>query len=253
MRALRWVPAVAVAMAVAGALLAGVHAAAAAPPPTAAPRTGQEIWQQDCAICHAPDGSGSYRAPAINQSGTGSVDFMVRTGRMPIANPNDSANRRPPKYTSDEIDALLAYTATFIHGPSVPSVDIARGDLATGGDAYRLNCASCHQAAGAGGALAYGVTAPPLTAATPTEVVEAMRTGPGRMPVFGPNQISDVDATSVARYVDYLQHPNDRGGAALGHLGPVPEGLVAWILGFGALLVIVRWLGTRDPLDRHSH
>ena len=249
MPVLRWLPRLGAAVALGGALVAAVTSAAATPSSGAA-RTGQQIWQQDCAVCHAPDGAGSYRAPPINQSGTASVDFMVRTGRMPIANPNDSTNRRPPKYTSAEIDALVAYAGTFITGPTVPTVDIARGDLAAGGAAYRLNCASCHQAAGAGGALAYGVTAPPLTSATPTEVVEAMRTGPGRMPVFGPSQLDDQDATSVARYVDYLRHPDDRGGASLGHLGPVPEGLVAWLLGFGALLVVVRWLGTRDPLSR---
>jgi len=251
-RVLRWLPRLGAAVAIGGALFAAVHTAGAAPS-AAPPRTGQQIWQQDCAVCHAPDGTGSYRAPAVNQSGTASVDFMVRTGRMPIANPTDSANRAPPKYSSEEIDALVAYAGTFITGPTVPTVDISSGDLAAGGDAYRLNCASCHQAAGAGGALAYGVTAPPLTSATPTEVVEAMRTGPGRMPVFGPNQLSDQDATSLARYVDYLRDPNDRGGAALGHLGPVPEGLVAWVLGFGGLVVIVRWLGTRDPLGRDHH
>src|SRR5581483_5537991 len=148
----------------------------------------------------------------------------------------------------EEIEAIVDYVRTFVAGPDVPNVDTSAADLAAGGEVYRLNCASCHQAVGAGGALAYGVTAPSLDQSTPTQVVEALRVGPGAMPVFGPDQLPDDQAANAAAYVEYLRKPDDRGGLSLFHLGPVPEGLVAWVIGLGAAFVLIRWLGTRDPL-----
>jgi|SRR5581483_5103257 len=223
------------------------------PPPAAvgAPSTGQALYQQDCAVCHGGSGEGSFRGPPLTDVGQAAVDFMLTTGRMPLTAPAGDVPRAAPKYSPDQIRALLAYTARFVAGPPVPDVDraVASADVSEGGDLYRLNCASCHQAVGAGGALAYGTTAPPLDAATPTQVVEAMRIGPGSMPKFGGDQIDDKGAADVAAYVQYLRDPNDRGGFALWHLGPVPEGLVAWAVGLGLLLVYVRWLGTRDRLE----
>ncbi len=254
-------------------LLIGTVAAAPAagsPVPTEGARsnrTGAEIWQQDCAVCHAPDGTGSFQGPDISRSGTAAVDFMVRTGRMParihssqvgdlLPGPNESEARRGPvAYSDAEIRRLVDHTGTFITGPEVPRVPATgvtgTADLANGGDLYRLNCAACHQMAGSGGALAYGTIGPALDQATPTEVIEAMRTGPGSMPVFGPSALSDDDARDVAGYVEYLRHPEDRGGANLWHLGPVPEGLVAWVVGIGGVLLLCRWLGQRDRVRTH--
>ena len=209
---------------------------------------GEDLYQRDCAVCHGPSGTGSFRGPPIDHTGTADVDFMLTTGRMPIVNPEANVGRSNPRYSPDEITALVEYVHTFVSGPEVPTVDTSRADLAAGGEVYRLNCASCHQAVGAGGALAYGVTAPPLDKATPTQVVEALRVGPGVMPVFGPDQLPDDQATDVAAYVEYLRQPDDRGGLSLFHLGPVPEGLVAWVIGLGGAFVLIRWLGTRDPL-----
>lgn len=210
--------------------------------------TGRTLYSRDCAVCHGAAGEGSFRGPPIKDSGQAAVDFMLTTGRMPLTEPARDVPRRSPRYSTDEIRSLLAYTGQFVTGPAVPTVDTTGADLAKGGELYRLNCASCHQAVGAGGALAYGTTAPPLDQATPAQVVEAMRVGPGSMPVFSSDQVDDAAAAGVAAYVGYLRHPDDRGGLGLGHLGPVPEGLVAWLVGLGSLLFFVRWLGTREPL-----
>lgn len=216
---------------------------------------GREIFQSDCAVCHGARGQGSPRGPDITESGTASVDFMVRTGRMPMSQPELSnglpwsvrsrdTKRAAPRYDEDQIRSLVAYTAGFINGPEVPSkVDTSDADLARGGDIYRAQCASCHQMAGSGGSLAYGVVGPPLKDATPTEVIEAIRTGPGSMPVFPDSVISRADGTNLAAYVEYLARPEDRGGISLWHLGPVPEGLVAWVLGLGGIVLFARWLG----------
>lgn len=221
------------------------------PPPAAVgqPDDGRSIYQQDCAVCHGAHGEGSYRGPRIDGRGTADVDFMVSTGRMPIQNPTSNIPRGKPAYTDAQIRDLVAYTSSFLTGPLVPSVGEASADLGEGGELYRLNCASCHQAVGAGGALAYGTTAPSLDRSTSTQVVEAMRVGPGTMPVFAPEQLDDKQAADIATYVQYLRHPENRGGWALGHLGPVPEGLVAWALGLGSLALVIRWLGTRDRVS----
>ena len=66
------------------------------------------------------------------------------------------------------------------------------------------------------------------------------------MPSFGPETLDDEQVASVVRYVEYLRHPDDRGGLGLGHLGAIPEGFVAWVVGLGVMLMAVRWIGTKD-------
>lgn len=139
----------------------------------------------------------------------------------------------------------MSYVASLGDGPPVPEVDPARGDLARGGVLYRANCAPCHNAAGIGGALTFGASAPPLGPASATVVASAMRTGPGQMPVFGPEVFDDDDVNDIVRYVRYLQSPADPGGAPLGRAGPIPEGFVAWVFGMGLVVLATLWIGTR--------
>lgn len=245
-----WVLALCTAAA-AGLLLNSNLARAESNSPPAAPN-GRTIWLRDCAVCHQPDGSGSTKAPDIRHSGTASVDFMVSTGRMPLSTPDAKLIRHTPHYSQAEINALVRYTATLTSGPAIPKVHVTSADLAKGSALYSQNCSTCHQAAGSGGALAFGQVAPSLRHATAVQVVEALRTGPGDMPVFGHQSLSAAQANQIAAYVQQLRKPNNHGGAALGHLGPVPEGLVAWIVGLGALLLIARFLGTRN-LSQAAH
>ncbi len=208
---------------------------------------GRELYQRDCAVCHGTAGDGTYRGPDITASGAGGVDFVLSTGRMPIEEPSDPTSRSEPSYSPEEIEAIVSYVeANFVDGPPVPDVDVTGADLSEGGILYRLNCASCHQAAGAGGALAYGTIAPELGEATPVEVVGAMRLGPGRMPVFDDEAFDEAEAAAIAAYVEELDEPRDRGGFDLGHFGPVPEGLVAWVFGLGTMVLVIRWLGVRQ-------
>jgi ubiquinol-cytochrome c reductase cytochrome c subunit len=64
------------------------------------------------------------------------------------------------------------------------------------------------------------------------------------MPVFGTAAISDADLASVARYIEYIDSPDDRGGQPLWHLGPVTEGAVG-LLAVAALVIIIRLIGSR--------
>ena len=219
----------------------------AAPAPGGDPARGRALYQQDCAICHRPDGSGSSRGPDIRSSGLASVDFQVSTGRMP-RQADDPSQPKRDAYSQAETADLLSYVQQFVSGPAVPDPD-TNASVPEGERLYQLNCAACHQAAGAGGVLAHNTQVPALTHSSARQVVEAMRTGPGEMPLFT-SGFTDNEASEIAAYVQYLHHPDDRGGYSLGHLGPVPEGLVAIGLGLGALALVARWLGTREPAGR---
>jgi ubiquinol-cytochrome c reductase cytochrome c subunit len=217
---------------------------------------GQELYETGCASCHgfqgegleAPDGS--LRGPSLRRSGEAGAYYYLSTGRMPLANSEDQPTRKERAYDDEEIEALVAYVGSLGNGPEIPDVDITDADLAAGGEIYRANCQACHSASGSGGALSYGRAAPRLADATPTQVGAAVRIGPGQMPVFGPETITDDELDDLAAYVEYLRSPEDPGGLPIGRTGPIPEGFVAWIVGMGALVALVAWIGTRSPLHR---
>lgn len=213
---------------------------------------GANLYNQSCTSCHGPRGEGSTLsggtvAPPLVGVGAAEVDFYVSTGRMPLANTNEAqAVRKPPAYNPSQIASIVAYVTSFGPGGApIPVLNQGIASLSRGGELYLLNCAACHNAAAIGGALSYGSYAPALNQATPIQIAEAPRVGPGNMPVFGPDALSGDQLNDVVRYVRYLQHPDDAGGNALGHLGPVTEGLVGLLLGLGLLMGFVAWLGTR--------
>jgi ubiquinol-cytochrome c reductase cytochrome c subunit len=106
------------------------------------------------------------------------------------------------------------------------------------------HCGGCHQIVGQGGYVA-GAVAPPLEADSPVEIAEAVRIGPHVMPRFSKKAISDRQLDSIIAYVQYAKHPDDRGGWAIGHLGPVPEGLVTWLVAMAALVAVCVVIGKR--------
>lgn len=207
---------------------------------------GRTLYDRSCVGCHGVDGVGTDQGPTLVDVGAASADFMLTTGRMPAADSSGQPPRKDPAFEPDEIDALVAYVASLGDGPAIPSVDVAGGDLGTGGELYRLNCAACHNAAGVGAPLSSGNHAPALDEATPVQVAEAIRTGPGEMPVFDEDTFSQQDLDDLAAYVEYLRDPADPGGLSLGRSGPVAEGFAIWLVGIGALIVLVRWI-TREP------
>jgi ubiquinol-cytochrome c reductase cytochrome c subunit len=90
-----------------------------------------------------------------------------------------------------------------------------------------------------------GALPPALENATDVQIAEAVRIGPYVMPTFSKQQISDRTLDSIIAYVDYVKHPDDRGGWALGHLGPVPEGLVTWLIAAALAVVFCVVIGKR--------
>ena len=117
--------------------------------------------------------------------GEASVVFQVESGRMPLANGGVQAPRKDPKYNIAQVDQLAAFIQANGGGPQLPSGSLTDGDLADGGELFRTNCASCHNFAGAGGALTYGKYAPPLDEASARVIYSAMQAGPESMPRFG--------------------------------------------------------------------
>jgi ubiquinol-cytochrome c reductase cytochrome c subunit len=204
---------------------------------------GRQLFLTGCVSCHGAVGVGTDLGPSLIEVGAASADFQLSTGRMPAANGKDrQATRKPPAYTPDEIQALVAYVASLGPGPAIPVVDAGAGHLAAGGVIFRAQCASCHNSAGIGGALSYGRHAPSLDEATDVQVVEAIRVGPGQMPVFNEQTITADEANDVAAYVRYLHSPRDRGGISLGRVGPITEGFVALLFGLGGLCVLSVWI-----------
>ncbi len=216
---------------------AGLHHRTAA---TSGPlvQRGRELFATSCSSCHGASGRGTGQGPTLVRAGAASASFQLTTGRMPLTDPGAQPVRKPPAFKSREIDALVAYVASLGNGPTIPHVDIAKGNLSGGGTLFRFNCAACHSSTGVGGALSYGSDAPSLKAATPTQIGEAIRVGPGQMPVFGPDTLSSKQVNSIARYVTYLQEPDDPGGLSLGRIGPITEGMVALLIGIPLLLFV---------------
>jgi len=228
---------------------AGQPAQAQLPPPGAAQaqvEAGRQLYLVACTSCHGARGEGGERGPTLVGAGAASAHYYLSTGRMPLNQTGVQPQRKPPIYSEGEIEELTAYVASLGPGPSQPHIDVSQGDLAEGYELFSNNCASCHSSAGIGGALGHAIYAPGLKPASTSQIAEAVRVGPGAMPVFGPETIDDHQLESIVRYVVYLKNPDDRGGYGLGHLGPLPEGFVAWVVGLMAMLGVARWIGTRD-------
>ena len=225
---------------------AGGQSRPAPPNPAQLMARGRVLFAQDCASCHGEDLRGRPEmGPSLRGAGAAAADFYLSTGRMPLADPTDEPQRTQPAYQRGDIDALVAFVGSF-GGPGIPPVDPARGALATGMEKFTEHCAGCHQIVGRGG-IVTGAAVPALTGATPTQLAEAVRVGPYLMPKFSARQIDQATLNAIARYVQSIQHPPDRGGWGIGNLGPVPEGMVTWFLAMVVLLGVARVIGERAP------
>jgi ubiquinol-cytochrome c reductase cytochrome c subunit len=226
------------------AVITGSSGPAAAAAPSAAQQaqiaSGRSIFQQDCATCHGFAAQGTTGvAPSLIGVGAAAVDFQVSTGRMPAKEQGAENDRKPPQLGPAEIRAVAAYIASLGGGPPIPSaaqVSAAGANVGLGQQLFTADCAQCHNFVGAGGALTYGKFAPPLSASTPTQIYEAMLTGPEAMPVFNDTTITPSEKADIIAYVTQTRSQTNPGGVSLGRVGPVTEGLVAFL---GLLLFMV--------------
>jgi ubiquinol-cytochrome c reductase cytochrome c subunit len=210
---------------------------------------GRQIFLKGCSSCHGLNLEGGTIAPSLVGVGAASVDFQVGTGRMPMADMSQQAMRKEPLYTPEEVAALAAYVASLAPGPEIPTeaqLNYERdGSTAEGGELFRNNCAMCHNFAGQGGALTQGKYAPTLMGIEPKHIYEAMVTGPQAMPVFSDKTITPKEKMDIIKWIKHAESEPNLGGASLGRVGPVTEGLLAWTFGLGILIGVAVWLAMK--------
>lgn len=243
--------------------LSGVVAATLTPRPQVAVadesqsallRTGQQLYQTACITCHGANLQGvEGRGPSLSGTGEAAVFFQVSSGRMPMMRNEAQAMRKAPFFEGSQVDALGAYVQSMGGGPVVPrdangqvsDHSLLGNDIARGGDLYRLNCASCHNFTGRGGALSSGKFAPGLDPATPAQIYTAMLSGPQNMPKFSDRQLSPEEKRDIIAYVRSSSQTMNPGGYGLGGFGPVPEGMAIFIIGMVGAIAVALWIGAR--------
>jgi ubiquinol-cytochrome c reductase cytochrome c subunit len=218
-------------------------------------RTGKQLFDTSCVTCHGANLQGvPDRGPSLIGVGEAAVYFQVSSGRMPAVRGEAQAVRKDPIFDGPQIDALGAYVEANGGGPTVvrnPDGSIAmhslRGDdIGRGGDLFRLNCSSCHNFTGKGGALSSGKFAPDLEPANEQQILNAMLTGPQNMPKFSDRQLSFDAKKDIIAYVKSVTEERSPGGNGLGGFGPAPEGMAMWIIGMVAIIGAALWSGARS-------
>jgi ubiquinol-cytochrome c reductase cytochrome c subunit len=217
---------------------------------------GSQLYAANCSSCHGIDGRGvshppqqgignvKGQGPPLRGVGARAADFYLRTGYMPLSKPGAQPYRGRVLFSDREIRAMVAYVASLAPGPPIPRVDPASGNLSDGFKLFTEHCAGCHQSVAEGGYVT-DARVPPIKQDTPTQVAQAVRTGPYLMPKFSRRQITDSELNSIIAYVEASKDPEDRGGWGIGHIGPVPEGLVAWAVAGIALVGLCVLIGER--------
>ena len=264
------------ALLVGGLLAAGGVATIASPTPQVALaddfdaaqiEKGQRLYETSCISCHGASLEGvKDRGPSLVGVGDAAVYFQVHSGRMPATINSSQIVRKPAKFDAKQIDAMGAYIQSIGGGPSIvweynPDGSIKRDEnnnrviaqeslrgknLGAGAELFRLNCASCHNFTGRGGALSGGKFAPPLDPANEQEIYAAMLTGPQNMPKFSDRALSPEEKKNIIGFIKNAGETQSPGGSAIGGFGPAAEGMVMWFTGMIAVVGAAMWVGSRN-------
>ena len=218
-------------------------------------RNGRQLYETSCITCHGANLQGvADRGPGLIGVGEAAVYFQVSTGRMPAMSLNSQAPQKAPNFDDAQIDALGAFIQANGGGPlvvrdangEIAQESLTHGDVARGGDLFRLNCASCHNFTGKGGALSSAMYVLYLGNASPQVIYTAMLTGPQNMPKFSDRQLSPDEKKDLVSYVRHSAEAGSPGGYGLGGFGPTTEGMFIWIGGMVAMIGIAMWIGARS-------
>ena len=227
---------------------------------------GRELYLTGCSSCHGLNGegittkNGGQYGPPLVGVGAAAVDFQVGTGRMPMAAPAAQAPDKEVVYSEEEIEQLSAYVAALGPGPSIPTEEQYDPDaipedereeaVVRGGEFFRTNCTACHNFAGSGGALPNGKYAPSVIGVDPKYIYEALVTGPQQMPVFSDEVLTPEDKRDIIAYIQSIEETPKYGGFNMGGLGPVSEGMFAWIVGIGSCVAFAIWIASHTARSR---
>ena len=227
---------------------------------------GRELFLVGCAFCHGENGegvstlNGNQIGPSLVGVGAAAVDFQVGTGRMPMSQPGAQAPRKDVVYNQDEIDQLAAFVASLGPGPAIPTeADYSTADLTEeerqeaivrGGQIFLTNCTACHNFDGSGGAMPRGGNAPTIRGVDAKHIYEAMLTGPQQMPNFANGNLTPEMKRDVIAYLEATEEQPSYGGFGLGALGPVSEGMFAWLLGIGGLVGFAIWIAAHTTRSK---
>ncbi len=246
----------AVRMAAALALVGGLYAAFApgvqaedTSTLSGAAQQGQVLFDSSCVTCHGQNAQGvPNKGPSLIGVGSAAVEFQVTTGRMPLTQQQNQADRKKPTFSDDQARDIGAYIEAIGGGPQLPDGNDfhSNGQISAGGELFRVNCSSCHAFGMGGGALSSGKYAPSLAEATDRQIYAAMLTGPENMPVFGDNQLSPQEKQDIIAYVRHQTSDQDPGGWGIGRLGPVPEALVIFLVGLVSLIFASLWIAGKS-------
>ena len=220
---------------------------------------GEDLFlNNNCLTCHGANLQGVVnRGPSLIGAGDAAVYFQVSTGRMPLARQESQGQRKEvlPQFNPDteegrrNLDALGAYIQAQGGGPTRPeaqAVALRGDDPARGSELFRLNCASCHNFTGRGGALSSGKYAPTLDPASEQHIYTAMLSGPQNMPKFSDRQLTPEEKEDIIAYIISVRgNQNSVGGNPLGGIGPVSEGLMAFLVGLMGMVGFAIWLGAK--------
>lgn len=224
---------------------------------------GRELFLVGCASCHGPNGEGILTAtdgnfgPSLVGVGAAAVDFQMNTGRMPMAQVSNQAQRKESEYTADEIHAISAYVASLGPGPAVPdqewydTSDLTAEEVAEGGEFFRTNCTACHNSVGAGGALPSGRYAPTLHGVEARDMYTAMLTGPQQMPKFSDQVLTPEQKRNIIGYIEAMEAEPDHGGWG-NQVGPSGDGIVVWVVGIGLLVGFAVWIAAHGARVKKS-
>jgi ubiquinol-cytochrome c reductase cytochrome c subunit len=230
---------------------------------------GRELFLVGCAFCHGQNGEGMNSSrdgkiigPPLIGVGAAAVDFQVGTGRMPMSQPGSQAERKPPVYTEEEIAALAEYVASLGVGPAIPeesdysieglSDEEREEAIVRGGQIFLTNCTACHNFEGSGGAMPRGGFAPKIRGVEPKYIYEAMLTGPQAMDTFSNGNLSPEEKRDVIAYLESLENQPSYAGFGLGGMGPVSEGLAAWLIGIGTCVGFAYWIAAHTTRSSKS-
>ena len=226
---------------------------------------GAGLYAANCSSCHGPHGRGNRSAgptrrrrlarprPVAAGVGARGADFYLRTGYMPLASANRAALAKPSAllvpHNSRSSSATWPRSARALE---IPRPDPARGSLSAGLAALHRQLRRLPPDRRRG-RLRDRRARP---AADPGQRHRDRRSRADRA-VRDAELLTDArsrtanstrsSATSTTRSI-----PTTRGGLSLGRLGPIPEGMVTWLIAASVLVGTCVILSNGVPHEQHQ-